>query len=204
VAPSRLFLDTCVLYPPSIRDLLLRLAIEDAFQIRISAGVLAELESALPRQAGLAPEVARAKVQAIRAVATSLGALTHTSLDTSTIGASLALPDPDDAHLVDAALAAKCDAIVSTNLKHLPEAQLERVGLEVWHPDWVVEEMAKHRHPALLRVVADLLEVVPRYERVSDIALVLANAGLQNTGGQILSASFATAVEQYDPAARRL
>jgi hypothetical protein len=114
------------------------------------------------------------------------------------------LPDPDDAHLVDAALSADCDAILSLNLKDLPEDQLTLVGLEVWHPDWLVEEMAQHRHPALLRVIADLVSAVPRYERVSDVALVLGNAGMPNTGGRLLSASFAAAVEQYNPGARQL
>jgi hypothetical protein len=64
VAPSRLFLDTCALYPPSIRDLVLRLAAEDAFEIRVSEGVLAELGPVLQRQAGLRADVAEARVQA--------------------------------------------------------------------------------------------------------------------------------------------
>ncbi|MGE4427516.1 MAG: hypothetical protein AB7G37_13785, partial [Solirubrobacteraceae bacterium] len=113
------------------------------------------------------------------------------------------LPDPGDAHLIDAALSADCDAILTFNLNDLPEEHLATVGLEAWHPDLVLEEFARSRHPALLRVAADLVTRVRRYERVSDIALTISNAGLPRTGGQMLTTSFSSAVDRYDPGARR-
>lgn len=194
VARTRILVDTCVLYPPSVRDLVLRLAAEDVFQIRVSTGVLDELEVVLKREAGLAPDVATAKVGAIRRAADALGALTPAICADRTVGDTLALPDPDDGHLVDAALESDCDAILTFNLRHLPEAELERVGLEAWHPDLVLEELAKRRHAGLLRVVADLVSAIDCYEQVSDVAIKIHTAGLPTTGEAMLRSAFAAAV----------
>lgn len=193
----RVLLDTCVLYPPSVRDLLLGLAAEDAFQVRISTGVLAELEEVLVRQATLTHEVAGRRVAEIRNVGETLGALHSSDRDATSIGRTIGLPDDDDAHLVDAALSADCDAILTFNLSDLPERCLAAVGLEAWHPDWVLEEMARERHPALVRAASDLLSRIRVYERPSDIALKIAEAGLPNTGGRMLGAGFVAAVETH-------
>ncbi|MEO6215010.1 MAG: PIN domain-containing protein, partial [Sphingomonas sp.] len=47
----------------------------------------------------------------------------------------LNLPDPKDAHVIETAVIGKADAIVTTNLKHFPPAELAKVGLEAIHPD---------------------------------------------------------------------
>lgn len=193
----RVLLDTCVLYPPSVRDFLLGLAGEDAFEVRISSGVLEELQDVLVRRAGLTADAAAQRVAEIKNVGLTFGALHPSGKDDAAIGRSISLPDDDDAHLVDAALSADCDAILTFNLSDLPEERLETVGLEVWHPDLLLEEMARVRHPALVRVASDLLRRIRVYDRPSDIALKLAEAGLPHTGGQMLAASFVTAVEEY-------
>ena len=45
------------------------------------------------------------------------------------------LPDPDDRHVLAAAIVGNADVIVTANLKHFPADALERYGLEVQHPD---------------------------------------------------------------------
>jgi hypothetical protein len=49
--------------------------------------------------------------------------------------ASLALPDPDDRHVLAAATAGRCDVIVTQNLKDFPEDVLASFGIEAQHPD---------------------------------------------------------------------
>lgn len=48
---------------------------------------------------------------------------------------SIALPDPDDRHVVAAAIHARADAIVTFNLKDFPASALESLNLEAIHPD---------------------------------------------------------------------
>lgn len=48
---------------------------------------------------------------------------------------SLSLPDPDDRHVLAAALHAGCDLIVTLNLRHFPPAALADHGIRAVHPD---------------------------------------------------------------------
>ena len=48
---------------------------------------------------------------------------------------TLELPDPDDRHVLAAAITGRCDAIVSKNLRDFPKAAVNRYGIEVQHPD---------------------------------------------------------------------
>ena len=49
--------------------------------------------------------------------------------------ADLVLPDPDDRHVLAAALHGKAHVIVTSNLKHFPKAVLSSHGISVQHPD---------------------------------------------------------------------
>ena len=53
----------------------------------------------------------------------------------------LTLPDPDDRHVLAAALACVADAIVTFNVKDFPAESLRPFGVEAVHPDVFVKEL---------------------------------------------------------------
>ncbi len=48
---------------------------------------------------------------------------------------ALELPDPNDRHVLAAAIVGRCDVIVTQNIKHFPQKELELYGIDAQHPD---------------------------------------------------------------------
>jgi hypothetical protein len=48
---------------------------------------------------------------------------------------TLELPDPDDRHVLAAAIVGRCDVIVTQNLRDFPADALAPYGIEAQHPD---------------------------------------------------------------------
>lgn len=48
---------------------------------------------------------------------------------------SIHCPDPNDRHVIAAAIKSHCAAIVTFNLGHFPEGELQKYDLEAQHPD---------------------------------------------------------------------
>jgi hypothetical protein len=61
------------------------------------------------------------------------------------------LPDPDDRHVVAAAIKAQADAIITLNLKHFPTAALAKFEIEPIHPDDFVRGQFDVSRDAVLR-----------------------------------------------------
>ncbi|WP_458042631.1 MULTISPECIES: PIN domain-containing protein [Bacteria] len=125
-------LDTSVLWPSLQRDFLLSLAIEGAYRPTWSSVILEELEfheeAKLFRRGASAGEAAR------RAV-TLVAAMRREFADAAVEGwepleGTYGLPDPDDEHVVAAAVIAGAGAIVTENTKHFPQDKLP-MGIQV-------------------------------------------------------------------------
>jgi predicted nucleic acid-binding protein len=115
-------LDACVLYPVPIRDLLLSLA-SALIQDEWSRNLL----------------VNRSDLNAAQLQRTAT--MMNTAFPDADVEGyevfipTLTLPDPDDRHVLAAALRSQADVIVTTNLKDFPASYLRTFDVEVQHPD---------------------------------------------------------------------
>jgi predicted nucleic acid-binding protein len=129
--PFRAFLDASVLYPVSLRNLLMRLTLAGLFQARWSPHVHEEWVKAVLRDH---PHIPRARLHELR------DAMDERAEDSLVTGyerliASLTLPDPNDRHVLAAAIFARANIIVTCNLRDFPQAILDSYGIEAQHPD---------------------------------------------------------------------
>lgn len=125
------FLDACVMVPIALADTLLRLAEAELYRPLWSCRVLDEVVDAIEAiHPDLASGSARSRTNAMQA---SFEDACVT--DWEDLVAGISLPDPDDRHVVAAALQGRADMIVTANLRDFPTEVLEPLGLEVQHPD---------------------------------------------------------------------
>ena len=123
--------DASVLYPAAVRNLLMRLALGGLFRARWSERIHDEWTRAVLRDR---PDLTREKLARTRALmdAHASDALVEgfeALIDT------LALPDPDDRHVLAAAIHGRADVIVTANLRDLPAEALRPFGIAAQHPD---------------------------------------------------------------------
>jgi hypothetical protein len=139
-------LDACVLYPAPLRDLLMWLALSGLFRARWSAQIHDEWKrSLLLRRHDLSTEqLDRTSTLMNEAIPEALVA-GHEGLI-----AGLNLPDPDDRHVLAAAI--RCDAriIVTFNKKDFPGATLSPFSIEAQHPDKFVERLLELDRAAVI------------------------------------------------------
>jgi hypothetical protein len=141
--------DACVLYPAPLRDLLMWLATEDLYVARWTDRIHDEwIRNVLADRPDLKPE----QLERTRAL---MNAAVPDALVTGyeDLIAGLALPDPDDRHVLAAAIRAKADAIVTFNLADFPAASLEPYGVEAIHPDDFLICQFDLNPPAVCRAV---------------------------------------------------
>jgi predicted nucleic acid-binding protein len=123
-------LDANVLYPAPLRDLLLQMSFAGLFQARWSADMNDEwTRNLLADRPDLSAQVVLTQAMMHRALPDAL------VTDYQSRIANLSLPDPDDRHVLAAAITTAADVIVTFNLKDFPAAALAPYGVEALHPD---------------------------------------------------------------------
>ncbi|KAF0244286.1 MAG: hypothetical protein FD180_2660 [Planctomycetota bacterium] len=129
--------DSCVLYPAPLRDLLLRLALTDLVRARWSKDIHEEWLRSVLRDR---PDLKREQLQRTREL---MDAHVRDCLVTGyePLIEGLNLPDPDDRHVLAAAIKSGASVIVTFNATDFPEAQLAKFGIESQHPDVFVTHL---------------------------------------------------------------
>jgi predicted nucleic acid-binding protein len=141
--------DACVLYPAPLRDLLMQLALVDIFRARWTSQIHDEwIRGVLRERPDLRPEqLQRTRELMDRHVRDCL------VTDYEELIPGLSLPDPDDRHVLAAAVKCHADAIITFNLKDFPEASLSPHGIEAIHPDDFVANELDLYQPAVCESV---------------------------------------------------
>ncbi|MEV0252012.1 PIN domain-containing protein [Nocardia sp. NPDC050712] len=169
--PPIVVYDANVLYGNTMRDLLIRLARTGVVQGKWTNLILDEM---LRARAVNHPEVPSAKLRRLRQLMI-VGVKNCLVEDFEPLIDGLELPDPDDRHVLAAAIKCRAQLIVTSNLSDFPAKQLAAWNLEAKSPDdflldqidrhdWVVraciQQIANSRinPPETVDVVLDYLE----------------------------------------------
>ena len=147
----RAFLDASVLYPVSLRHLLMRLALERLYQAKWSAAIHQEWIRAVLRDN---PHIPTVRLHALRdamddriddAVVTDYEHLIET----------LTLPDQNDRHVLAAAIVGQVNVIVTRNLRDFPKSALAPYKITAVHPDGFIRRLIELAPDKVVEAVRD-------------------------------------------------
>lgn len=130
-------LDACVLYPAPLRDILLSIAGVGCFQPYWSDEINEEWRRNLLKDR---PDLQPGQIdRTIEIMNSSFQSSCITGIN-SHIG-KVTLPDPDDRHVVAAAIESKANYIITNNLKDFPAKALKPHSIIAISPDEFIEEL---------------------------------------------------------------
>jgi predicted nucleic acid-binding protein len=134
---STVVYDACVLYPNHLRDVLIQLAVTGLFRAKWMDQIHDEWTRNLLENR---PDINPDKLQRLRqAMDRAVPDCLVTGFESIVL--SLNLPDPEDRHVLAAAIIAEANVIVTVNLKDFPVDVLSRYGIKAQHPDSFIAEM---------------------------------------------------------------
>ena len=122
-------LDTNVIYPIEVRDLLFWFAYYDLYTPKWSQHIFTEWQSVMQRRKIPEEEIQKRLARANHAFPDALVTNYEPLIE------GLELPDPDDRHVMAAAIKVNANVIVTNNVKDFPEPYLKQFGLSVKRAD---------------------------------------------------------------------
>jgi predicted nucleic acid-binding protein len=171
-------LDACVLYPAQLRDLLVELAARAVFQGRWTSEIHDEWMRNLQVDR---PDLDPKRLQRTRermdlnvqdsVVTGHLFLIPH-----------LTLPDPDDRHVLAAAIVGRAEVIVTFNLKDFPRSVLAGYDIEALHPDPFLLDLLEDQREefcSAVKTIRQRLKTPPK--TVEEHLLTLEQQGLTQT-----------------------
>jgi hypothetical protein len=153
----RVLLDACVLYPTVLRQVLLGCAAAGLYEARWSARITEEWVRVAGKLGPGAEVQARGEAVMIDQAYPAGKVAIPNSLE-----ARLWLPDPADIHVLAAAIAGHCDAILTFNAQDFPKHILAAEGLQRWEPDEFLLTFRDRAPAAVDRVLAGVADEASR------------------------------------------
>lgn len=142
--------DACVLYPAPVRDLFVEIARTGLLRAKWTTRIHTEWIGAVFRER---PDLDRARLERVAHLmnAAVLDCLV-TGFESLEAGLT-SLPDPDDRHVLAAAIHCGAQEIVTFNLRDFPEGVLQPYGIRAIHPDEFVEHLLDLNSEAVCEAV---------------------------------------------------
>lgn len=129
--------DSCVLYPAPLRDLLMHLALTDLFHAKWTNTIHEEwMRNVLANR----KDLTREQLNRTRDLM-NLHVRDCLVIDYEEIISTLSLPDPNDHHVLAAAITVSASTMVTYNLKDFPSTIVNKYGVEAQHPDEFVAQL---------------------------------------------------------------
>lgn len=167
-------LDTCVLWPSLQRDALLCFAVEGLYRPVWSAAILAELEYHEAQKLisrGISPdEAGRRSEMLVAAMCTAFDDAQARGWEP--LEGSFGLPDPNDEHVVAAAVVGGAGVIVTHNLKDFPRERLPD-NIDVQSPAVFAHHAVSLNPDAALRGIEAIAARTGRRGPTRDVAWIL-------------------------------
>jgi predicted nucleic acid-binding protein len=171
-------LDANVLYPAPLRDYLLSLAELELFQPKWSDRIQEEwINNLLLNRPDLNPRHLEKTRKAMDNAFPDAKITNYEGLISN-----LSLPDPNDRHILAAAIKASAPIIVTSNLKDFPIECLKCYDTEVQHPDEFISNLIFHDKTSALEALNNQVKRLRNPPMsIDDVLLILEKCGLKNT-----------------------
>jgi len=142
-------LDTCVLYPTVMREVLLQSAGAGLFQPFWSTRILQEWSRAVAKAGIVQQAIVDGEIALL--AANWPNAIIIPSPD---LAARLYLPDANDIHVLVAGITGRCTIIITLNLRDFPDALLVEHQIRAVHPDAFLLDLFNTSPEEIIRSVA--------------------------------------------------
>jgi predicted nucleic acid-binding protein len=147
-------LDSCVLYNAPVRDLLLQLSSQGLFRAKWTTKILEEFISNLLEKR---PDLKRVQLERTCDIMNK-SVMNCLVEDYEELSNGIVLPDPNDDHVVAAALKSQAQIIVTWNLRDFPESTLVKYQIEALDPDTFLRSQLDLYKPIFLSSVKTVVQ----------------------------------------------
>ena len=173
--------DASVIYGGLVRDLLIRVAAGGLVQAKWTSEILDEAFDNLLENR---PDLSRARLQRTREL------MTEAVRDSLVEGYQplidgLNLPDPDDRHVLAAAIRSGAQVIVTSNIKDFPDEALQPFGITAQLPDDFLSALVELDPNQLWSIVDAIASKLREPESREEILRRLRRNGLDHTATEL-------------------